>query len=62
MQLLDTPGEAHEQAARAKVHGRSVEELQLRVLAQLRPATTSDWLECVTQTIEANNSWISKDD
>jgi len=55
------PGEAHEQAARVEAYGRSIEELQLRGPAQVRVATTSDWLERVTQPMEANKySWIRR--
>ena len=51
-QLLDIPGEAHEQAGRVEVPGRYFEDLLLRVLAQKRPMTKTVWLEGVVQTRE----------
>ena len=59
-QLMDIPGEAHEQAGRVEVHGRYFEDLLLRVLAQVRPETRTEGLECVAQTMEATNSLIRK--
>ena len=44
-QLLDVPGGAHELVGRVEVRGRYLEDLLLRVLAQIRPSTKSDWLE-----------------
>ena len=55
-QLLDIPGEAHEQVGRVEVHGLYFEDMRLRVLAQVYPRPRADWLECVSQTMEANNS------
>ena len=37
-QLLDVPGEAHEQVGRVEVHGRYFEDMLARVLAQIRQA------------------------
>ena len=51
-QLLDVPGEAHEQVGRVEVHGRSFEDM----LAQIRPSSPAKWLECIHQTMEAKNS------
>ena len=55
-QLLDVPGEAHEQVGRVEVHGRYFEDLLTRVLAQIRPSSRAEWLECTYQTMEAQNS------
>ena len=55
-QLLDIPGEAHEQVGRVEVHGRYFEDMLTRVLAQIHPSSRSEWLECVHQTMEAKNS------
>ena len=44
-QLLDVPGEAHEQVGRVEVHGRYFEVLLARVLAQIRPRSRAEWLE-----------------
>ena len=49
-QLLDIPGEAHEQVGRVEVHGRYFEDMLTRVLAQIHPSSRGDWLECVHQT------------
>ena len=59
-QLLDIPGQAHEQVARVEIHGRYFEDLFMTVVAQIRPSTTAEWLECVMQTIEAKNSLIRR--
>ena len=50
-QLLDIPGEAHEQVGRLEVRGRYCEDILLRVPAQIRLSTKSEWLECVIQTM-----------
>ena len=55
-QLLDVPGEAHEQVGRVEVHGRYFEDMLARVLAQIRPSSRAEWLECIHQTMEAKNS------
>ena len=55
-QLLDVPGEAHEQVGRVEVHGRYFEDMLARVLAQIRPSSRTEWLECIHQTMEAKNS------
>ena len=55
-QLLDIPGEAHEQVGRVEVHGRYFEDMLTRVLAQIHPSSRGEWLECVHQTMEAKNS------
>ena len=55
-QLLDVPGEAHEQVGRVEVHGRYFEDMLARVLAQIRPCSRAEWLECINQTMEAKNS------
>ena len=47
---------AHEQVGRVEVHGRYFEDMLARVLAQIRPSSLAEWLECIHQTIEANNS------
>ena len=52
-QLLDVPGEAHEQVGRVEVRGRYFEEMLARVLAQIRPSSRIEWLECIHQTTEA---------
>ena len=52
-QLLDVPGEAHEQVGRVEVHGRYFEDMLARVLAQIRPSSRAEWLECIHQTMEA---------
>ena len=54
--LLDVPGEAHEQVGRVEVHGRYFEDMLARVLAQIRPSSRAEWLECIHQTMEAKNS------
>ena len=59
-QLLDIAGEAHEQAGRVEVHGRYFDDLLLRMLAQVRPETKVEWIECVLQMVEATNSLIRK--
>ena len=51
-QLLDVPGEAHEQVG---LHGRYFEDMLARVLAQIRPSSRTEWLECIHQTMEAKN-------
>ena len=43
-QLLDVPGEAHEQVGRVEVHGRYFEDMLARVLAQVRPSSRAEWL------------------
>ena len=55
-QLLDVPGEAHEQVGRVEVDGRYFEDMLTRVLAQIRPSSRAEWLECIHQTMEAKNS------
>ena len=55
-QLLDVPGEAHEQVGRVEVHGRYFEDMLTRALAQIRPSSRAEWLECVHQTMEAKNA------
>ena len=55
-QLLDVPGEAHEQVGRLEVHGRYFEDMLARVLAQNRPSSRAGWLECIHQTMEGKNS------
>ena len=55
-QLLDVPGEAHEQVGRVEVHGRYFEDMLARVLAQIRPSSRPEWLECTHQTLEAKSS------
>ena len=55
-QPLDIPGEAHEQVGRVEVHGRYFEDMLTRVLAQIHPSSRGEWLECVHQTMEAQNS------
>ena len=40
--------------------GRYFEDMLLRVLSQIRPETTTEWMECVAQTMEALNSLIRK--
>ena len=44
-QLLDVPGEAHEQVGRVEVHGRYFEDMLARVWAQVRPSSafTRPW-------------------
>ena len=59
-QLLDIPGEAHEQAGSVEVCARCIQDLLLRVLAQVRPETRTEWLECVPQTMEAQDTLIRK--
>ena len=54
-QLLDIPGQAHEQVARVEIHGRYFECLFMTVQAEIGPSTTAEWLECVMQTIEPKN-------
>ena len=54
-QLLDVPGEAHEQVGWVEVHGRYFEDMLARVLAQIRPSSRAEWLECIHQTMEAKN-------
>ena len=49
-QLLDVPGEAHEQVGRVEVHGRYFEDMLAR------PSSRAEWLECIHQTMEAQNS------
>ena len=55
-QLLDVPGEAHGHVGRVKMHGRYLEDMLIRVLAQIRPSSRAEWLECIHQTMEAQNS------
>ena len=55
-QLLAVPGEAHEQVGRVEVHGRYFEDMLARVLAQIRPCSRAEWLECIHQTMEAKHS------
>ena len=55
-QLLDVPGEAQAQVGRVEVHGRYFEDKLARVLAQIRPSSRAEWLECIHQTMEAKNS------
>ena len=55
-QLLDVPGEAHEQVGRVEVHGRCFEDMLARVLAQIHPSSRAEWLECIHQAMEAKNS------
>ena len=59
-QLLDVPGEAHEQVGRVEVHGRYFEDMLTRVLAQIRPSSRAEWLECIHQTMKPKK--ISQDD
>ena len=59
-QLLDVPGEAHEQVGWVEVHGRYFEDMLTRVLAQIRPSSRAEWLECIHQTTEAKNSLTRK--
>ena len=59
-QLLEIPGEAHDQAGIVEFHGRYFEDLLLRVLAQIRLETKTEWMECVAQTMEAQNSFMRK--
>ena len=59
-QLLDVPGEAHEQVGRVEVHGRYFEDMLTRVLAQIRPSSRAEWLECIHQTKEAKNSLTTR--
>ena len=59
-QLLDVPGEAHEQVGRVEVHGRYFEDMLARVLAQSRPSSRAEWLECIHQTMESQNSLTRK--
>ena len=54
--LLDVRGEAHEQVDGVEVRGRYFEDLLLRVLAQLRSSTKSEWLVCAIHTMEAKSS------
>ena len=49
-------GEAHAQVGRVEVHGRYFEAILARVLAQIRPSSRAEWLECIHQTMEAKNS------
>ena len=53
-QLLDNPGEAHEQVGRVEVRGRYFEDLLRLLLAQICPSTKAKWLECVVQTWNPN--------
>ena len=55
-QLLVVLGEAHEQVGRVEVHGRYFEDMLTRVLEQIRPSSRAEWLECIHQTMEAQNS------
>ena len=55
-QLLDVPGEAHEQVGRVEVHGRYFEDMLARVVAQIRPSSRAERLECIHQTMEAKKS------
>ena len=55
-QLLGVLGEVHEQVGRVEVHGRYFEDMLARVLAQIRPSSWTEWLECIHQTMEAQNS------
>ena len=59
-QLLAIPGEAHEQAGRVEVHGQHFKDLMLRALAQVRPETKTEWIECVVQMMKAKNLLIRK--
>ena len=52
---LDVPGEAHEQVGWVEVHGRYFEDILARVLAQIGPSSPAEWLECLHQTMEAQN-------
>ena len=47
--------EADEQVGRVEVHGRYFEDMLARVLAQIRPSSRAEWLECIHQTMEAQN-------
>ena len=38
------------------MHGRYFENMLTRVLAQIRPNSRAEWLECIHQTMEAQNS------
>ena len=38
------------------MHGRYFEDMLARVLAQIRPSSSAEWLECIHQTMEAQNS------
>ena len=60
-QPLDVPGEAHEQVGRVEVHGRYFEDMLARVLAQIRPSSRAEWLECIHQTMEGQRI-LSQDD
>ena len=51
-QIFDVPGEAHEQVGRVEVHGRHFEDMLARVLAQIRPSSRAEWLECLHQTLQ----------
>ena len=55
-QLSDVLGKAHEQVCRVEVHGRYFEDMLARVLAQIRPSSRTEWLECIHQIMEAQNS------
>ena len=57
---LDILGETHEQVDRVEVRGRYCQDLLLTVLAQIRPSTKSEWLECVVQTVEAKSAMIRR--
>ena len=54
-QLLDIPGEAHEQVGRVEVHGRYFEDMLTRVLAQIHPSSRGEWLECVHGSQKLSN-------
>ena len=59
-QLLDVPGEEHEQVGRVEVHGRYFEDMLARVWAQIRPSSRAEWLECLHQTMKPKV--LSQDD
>ena len=57
---LDVPGEAHEQVVRVEVHGRYVRGHAGASFAQIRPNFWAGWLECIHQTVEAENSFAGR--
>ena len=59
-QVLDVLGQAHEQVGRVEVHGRYFEDMLARVLAQIRPSSRAEWLECIHQTMDAQNSFAKR--
>jgi hypothetical protein len=59
-QLLDVPGQAHEQMGRTEVHGKYFEVMFEKVLDDVRPSTKEEWMECIDQTVEAKNTLLRR--